>query len=67
MPLAEYLTSVENTLPATPTSSTAAFIEYPSQPLSDVERDEFLRIIEDDSEPNDALRAAAARYKSRKL
>jgi hypothetical protein len=49
---------------ATPTVCAVPFVEYPAQPLDDADRDAFLELMEDESEPNQTLLAAAKRFKA---
>jgi hypothetical protein len=44
---------------------TRPFVEYPTQPLSNMDRDNFLALLESDDEPNAALRVAAEEFKHR--
>ena len=38
-------------------------VEHPAPPLSDADREIFLAMLDSDEEPNDALRAAAEKFK----
>lgn len=40
------------------------FVEHPALPLCDADRDAFLALLEDESEPNQALISGAERFKS---
>ena len=39
------------------------FVEHPASPLNNTDRDAFLEMTEDDSEPNESLRKAAERFR----
>jgi uncharacterized protein (DUF1778 family) len=43
------------------------FAEEVRLPLSNADRDAFLKALEEDTEPNEALRAAAQRYRETKI
>lgn len=45
-------------------AAAAIFVEHPVSPLSDADRDAFLALVDDDSEPNDALCSGAEWFKS---
>ncbi len=47
--------------------ATRPFDEHPASPLSDTDRDTFLALVDDDSEPNDALRFGGEWFKSLNL
>lgn len=40
------------------------FVEYPAAPLNDADRDAFLVLMDDESQPNEALRSGAEWFKS---
>jgi len=40
------------------------FVEYPAAPLNDADRDAFLALMDDESEPNKALHSGAEWFKS---
>lgn len=40
------------------------FVEYPATPLGNADRDAFLTLIEEESEPNQALSSGAEWFKS---
>lgn len=41
-----------------------SFVEHPASPLNDADRDVFLSMMDDESEPNEALRSGADWFKS---
>ena len=41
-----------------------AEVEHPAVPLNDADRDAFLALMNDDSEPNAALRTGAEQFKA---
>ena len=46
-----------------PKPAARPFVEHPAAPLSNVDRDIFLALLDSDEEPNEALRAAAEEFK----
>ena len=45
-------------------SGARPFVEHPALPLSNADRDAFLALIDDESEPNEALASGAEWFKS---
>ena len=43
------------------------FVEHPAAPLSDADRDIFLAMLDEDGQPNEALREGAVWFKQQQL
>ena len=64
--MAEAAKKLDSSVPE-PGDKDQLFAEEARIPLSNAARDAFLKALEENSEPNEALRAAAQRYREMKI